>query len=76
MSFDNFILADETFPKALQNLKTCVIVNNLCGKLVSPLKSPTTFNERFKVTPIPFFIPYFNLLSCELDNFTSTFSQP
>ena len=26
--FDNFILADELFVKALQNLKTCVLVND------------------------------------------------
>ena len=28
--FDNFILADETFAKALQGFETCVLVNNLC----------------------------------------------
>ena len=34
--FNNFILADEVFTKALQNLEACVLVNNiLCGKLVS-----------------------------------------
>ena len=27
-------------------------------------------NERFKVTSVPFFIPDFNLLICELDKFT------
>ena len=32
---DNFILADDTFAKALKSLKTCVLVNDsLCGKLV------------------------------------------
>ena len=36
--FDNFILADEVFTKALQNLEACVLVNNiLCVKLVSSL---------------------------------------
>ena len=31
--YDNFILADEPFAKALQSLETCVLVNNiLCGK--------------------------------------------
>ena len=50
---------------------TCVLVNNnLCEKLVSSLELPTTFDERFKVTLVPFFIPEFTLLSCELDNFT------
>ena len=33
--FENFILADEPFAKALQIFETCVSVNNnLCGKLV------------------------------------------
>ena len=27
MQFDNFILADEPFVKALQSLETCVLVN-------------------------------------------------
>ena len=51
-------------------LKTYELVNNnLCGKLVSLLKLPIAFYEGFKVASIPFFIPDFNLLSCELDNF-------
>ena len=29
-----------------------------------------TLDERFKITSISFFIADFNLLSCELDNFT------
>ena len=34
--FDNFILADEPFAKALQSLETCVLVNSkLWGKLFS-----------------------------------------
>ena len=69
--FDNFILAEELFAKALQILKTSVLVNNnLCGKLFSSLESPATFDESFKVASAPFFIPDFNLLSCKLDNFT------
>ena len=43
------------------------LIIQLCGKLVSSLQSPTTFDERFKVTSVPFFIPDF---SCELDDFT------
>ena len=39
-------------------------------KLVSSLESPITFDERFKVTSVPIFVPDFSLLSCELDNFT------
>ena len=43
--FDHFILADKPFAKALQSLKTCVLVNNnLYGKLVSSLESPTAFD--------------------------------
>ena len=53
----------------LQSLKTCVLVNNnLCGKLYSSLELPVIFDERFKVTSVPFFIPDFNLLNCKLDN--------
>ena len=37
--FDNFMLADELFAKALKSLKTGVLVdNNLCGKLASRAK--------------------------------------
>ena len=55
----------------LQSLKTCVLVNdNLCRKLVSSLELQIPFNGRFKVTSIPFFIPHFNMLGFELDNFT------
>ena len=54
--FDNFILADEPFAKALPSLETCVLVNkNLCGKLFSSLESSATFDEILKVTWVPFF---------------------
>ena len=37
--FDNFILAEELFEKALPSFETCVLVNNnLCGKLISSLE--------------------------------------
>ena len=69
--FNNFILADELFAKSLWSLENCVLVkNNFCAKSVSSIESPTTFDERFKVTLVPFFIHDFNLLSCELGNFT------
>ena len=65
------MLADEPFAKALRGLKTCILVNtSLCRKLLSLLQSPPTFDESFKVTSVPFFVPDFNLLSSELDNFT------
>ena len=65
------ILVDDSFAKALRSLEICVLVNHsLCGKLFSSLESPTAFDERFKVTSVLFFILDFNLLSCELENFT------
>ena len=64
--FDNSISADEPFAKVLRYLKTCVVVV-FNHELVSSLESPTTFDERFKVTPILFVIIY--ILSCELDKF-------
>ena len=39
-------------------------------KIFSSLESSTTFDEIFKVTSVPFFIPDFNLLSRKLHNFT------
>ena len=58
--FENFILPDEPFAKALGILETCVSVkNNLCEKLVLSLESPTTFDERFKVTWAAFFYSRF-----------------
>ena len=69
--FDNFILAEELIAKALQSLETCVLANNnLWGKWLSSLESPTAFDESFKIYVIPFLIPGFNLLSCELDKVT------
>ena len=63
--FDNF------FWKALSIFETCVLVKNKFSvRLVSSLESSTIFNENLKVTWVPFFIPDFNLLTCELDNFT------
>ena len=54
--FENFMLADEPFAKALQIFGTCVSVNNnLCGKLVLSLKFLIKFDERFKITSVPFF---------------------
>ena len=55
--FENFILADEPFPKALQIFETCVLVNNnLCRKLFSSLESPRTFNERLKLLRFHFLL--------------------
>ena len=63
--FENFILAEELFAKALRSFKICVLVNsNLWGKLMS------TLDESLKVTSVPFFIPDFNLFSYSLNTFT------
>ena len=51
-----------------------VVNNNLCGKLVS--SSPITFNERSRVTSLPFFIPDLSLQSWKLQSFTFTFTEP
>ena len=58
--FDNFILAEELFAKALQSFETCVLVNkSLCENLFSSLESPTTFDGTFNVTSVPFLVPDF-----------------
>ena len=63
--------ADKPFPKALQRFETYVLVNNnLCRKLFSLLEPPIIFDQILKATSVPFFIIVFNLLICELDNFT------
>ena len=68
---DNFTLADELFEKTLRTHETCLSVNNnLCRKLVLSLELPITFYERSKITSVPFFIFDFDLLICELVNFT------
>ena len=65
------MLADEQFSKAIRRLTTYVKVNkNLRGNLVSSLESQVTSDEKFKVTSVPFSIPDFILLNCELENFT------
>ena len=65
--FDNFTSADKLFLKALQSLEACVSVyNNSCWKLISSIESPTTFDERFKVTSALFFIPEFNFIKLQI----------
>ena len=71
LSFENFILTEELFAKTLRSLETYVLVNNnLCGKLFSSLELLTSFDEIFKATLVSFFIPDFNLFSCQLDHVT------
>ena len=54
---ENYILADELFVQVIPSLQTCVLVDNLCRKLLSSLLSPIRFDERFKVAPISFLFP-------------------
>ena len=67
--FDNFMLVDDLFAKALRRFSTCLLVNNdLWGKLIS--LSPTIFYDNLKTRPVSFFIADFDLLSCQFDSFT------
>ena len=67
--FHNYISAEKLFGKALRSFETCVLVkNNLCRKLFLSLEFVTAF-EIFQVTSITFFIPYFNLSSCNVKTF-------
>ena len=53
--FENFILGDEPFAKALQIFLTRALVHdNLCQKFVSSLEFSIKFDERFKVASVPF----------------------
>ena len=64
------MLAEELFAKALQSSETCIIVNNNpCRRLFSSVNLQHHL-KNFKVTSVLPFTPYFDLLSCELDNFT------
>ena len=67
--FDNLILTDESFEKALRILEICLSVNNSsCEKLASSLESPIILGDN--TTSFSFFIADFNLFNCEFDNFT------
>ena len=47
--FENFILANEPFAKALQIFETWVAINNnSCGNIDSLLEIPITFDKRFQ----------------------------
>ena len=66
-----FMIAENLFAKALQNLEIWLLVNkNLWRKLITLLASPATFDKSFKLTSVPFFLPDFNLLSHKLGSFT------
>ena len=58
----------EPVSEALKIFKTCVLViNSWWVILVLSLVSPITFNERFKVSWISFFIQDFDLFNCQFD---------
>ena len=44
--------------------ETCVLVNNMSGKLVSSQELPLKFDEKLKITSFLFFIADFDSLSC------------
>ena len=67
--FDNLISIDALFAKTLHRLATCLLVNNLLGKLVSSSEL-RIFYDNLKTTSALFFIAAFNLLTCEFDSFT------
>ena len=61
MSFWSFYISWWTIAKGLRTFETCVSVNNnLCGKSVSSLESPTAFDKRLKVTSVLFLFPILN----------------
>ena len=69
--FYNIILADQFITKVLRRLKTCLSVNNnLSVKLISSLESAITFEERFNITSVPFFVLDFHFVTFEIDDFT------
>ena len=65
MRFWKFHISWWTISKSfLQSFETCVLVSsNLCGKLFLSLESTIAFDEYFKVTSGPFFMPNFNVFN-------------
>ena len=55
------MIAYELFAKVLQSFKTCLLLSNIwCEKLVSSLELWITFDKRFKVILVAYFVPDFN----------------
>ena len=53
--FDDFIVTDELFTKALGNLETCILGNNnSSGNVVSSLDLHITYDNRLKVASVHF----------------------
>ena len=69
--FNDFILTDNFFKKALEWLETCSSLNkHLSGKSVSLVL--IIFDDSFKNTSVAFFVADLNLSSLKSDNFTFT----
>ena len=63
------MLADETFAKDLRIRENGVLANNnLDGKIASSSQSVTTFDEIFKATWVPSFVPHIYLLIYKFGN--------
>ena len=62
--FDNFILPDEPFAKALWSLEACALVNNNFIRIT--INIWRNFQSYFSTI----FFPDIDLLSCELEHFT------
>ena len=67
--FDNLILVDGLFAKALPRPATCLsISNNLCTTFL--LLAAIIFHDSRRVTPVSLSVADFNLSAYESDNFT------
>ena len=68
-AFDNLFISWWSICASFTKPRNFVLVNdNLWGKLISSLELPITFDEIF--TSVPFVIPDFKLLRCDLHNVT------
>ena len=57
--FENFILADEPFAKALRIFETCVLVNNtLSRNLVASLNLQSNLKKDLKLLPFHFYCKF------------------
>ena len=74
LSFWNCTLTEVSLAKVLRIFfKSVLVNNNLYGKFALSLELPIKFDEKFEFTLVPFYFADFNLLICELDNFTFRF---
>ena len=64
--FYNFVLADELFPKVYQALKPFYQLIIIYVEINLVIRIPNNIWLKFKAISVPFFLPDFNLLSCEI----------